>query len=120
MIVIIIDLLYMTPSRSRNRAACMLAAEASGRGDLLVTRSLLLLARAKPVGEDHHITVPELLVDTNAQFSALIEERTLHPFIELRTSISLAPPCDPDKIAIPKAKPASPQPLDGGASSTPA
>ncbi len=114
-----IDLPHMTPSRSRNRAACMLAAEASARGDAQVTRSLLLLARARPVGEDHHISVPELLVDTNAQFSALVEERVLHPFIELRTSISLAPPCDPENIPVPKDKPVS-RPSDAGASSTPA
>jgi len=96
-----LDLEHLPPSRARNRAACMMALEASARGDAVVTRQLLALARAKPRTEEHKLSVPELLVETNATLSARVEEETLRPFVDLKTSIYLAPACDPEKIKVP-------------------
>jgi hypothetical protein len=96
-----LDLEHMLPSRARSRAACMMAKEASARGDAVVTRQLLQLARAKPKSEEHKLVVPELIVETSATLSVRVESEALRPFVDLKTSIFLSPACDPDKVQVP-------------------
>jgi hypothetical protein len=100
-----LDLPRMPPGRARNRAACMMAAQASARGDVVITKKLLELASQKPAGEERKFTVPEMLVETNASLSVLLEADKLRPFVELRSALWLAPRCDPSEV-----KPAAPKP----------
>jgi hypothetical protein len=103
-----IDFEHLPSSRARNRAACMFATEASNRGDAVVTKQLLAIARAKPKNEEHKLVVPELIVETNASLSVRVEAEVLRPFVDLKTSVYLAPACDPDKIKVPPEVKAAP------------
>jgi hypothetical protein len=103
-----LDLMRLPPSRSRNRAACLMAKEASARGDAAVTQGLLALATQKLPTEDHKVSVPELLVETGATLSVILDEARLRPAVDLRTALWLAPACDPATIRVPPPPPAKP------------
>ncbi|HZS39673.1 MAG TPA: hypothetical protein VFF06_22730 [Polyangia bacterium] len=104
------DLSKQPAARPRARAACMMAREAAARGDGEATRKFLELARAPGPSDEHAFDVAELLPDTAGTFKITLDEKTLRPLVELKTSLYLAPACDPADIKAPpeKAPPAKP------------
>jgi hypothetical protein len=102
-----LDLPHLPPGRARNRAACMMAAQAAARGDTIITKRLLELAGQKPAGEERKMSVPEMLVETNASLSVLLDQAMLRPFVDLRTAIWLAPRCEPSQVKVPSPAAAS-------------
>jgi hypothetical protein len=102
-----LDLEHMPASRGRNRAACMFAVQASARGDRKITKQLLDLALEHPA-EERKLSVAELQVDNDLSLSVRLEGEVLAPFVDLKTSVFLAPACDPELVKLPPdAKPAA-------------
>lgn len=102
------DLAKQPPARPRARAACMLAREASARGDAERYKTLLELAREAGPPDEHKFDVDELVPDTAGTFKITLDEKTLRPMLDLKTSLYLAPACDPKDVKPPRAKPRAP------------
>jgi len=87
------DLAQLPPSLSRTRVACLQAKLAEARKEGGAQKQLVALAADKPASE-RKLKLASLLVDTSANFSVSIDDRTLRPLIELPTSLYLVPPCE--------------------------
>jgi hypothetical protein len=97
-----LELLRVPPGRTRARVACTLAAEAVARGDS-AAKKYLELATAPAPADERKLAVEELLVDTTANFSVLLDDAALRPLVELKTALYLAPACNPAAIKRPSA-----------------